>query len=538
MKKNVSMISLIALLLAAVTLLSGCGASGSSGSGGNGAGGGEALGKNSISGNDAFNGMRGNEILWGHYQSDIYNNTGSNSDADEFRKGMKYLTVTTQTGEKQISALPVQADFGQYTHSMSSFSYEEKIYVPYTETGRAMFRKAYMAEKGDLTEEEFRKIEQILQTDCADLVFVQPEGPGYMGKYIYEIEGNQISFYEFNIDKQYNVTRAEKPLLTCDFLHQGGKLILAYKGMERTYLTKGYKAENRQLSFSGYASNPENQYKDLEGFRLYRDNASGQIELTVALQGEEYPVDPVMNLDDATGKFTLSWTKRAAIGAKAGEERDDAQTVSGTIIPCENYGTWKYSGFFMFIDGTCYRYLMSEEEYQERRAAALAEAERLSKQQAEELARKKRDLLAELVAAFKKEGIEATVDYVSGQVALQSNVLFATDSYELSDKGKEYVNSFMKVYTSVVMREEYAPYVSKIVVEGHTDPRGSYSHNMTLSQNRANAVHTQCVDHTPAIASILSAQGCGYDYPVYNDNGSINMDRSRRVTFRFVLQAK
>ena len=112
------------------------------------------------------------------------------------------------------------------------------------------------------------------------------------------------------------------------------------------------------------------------------------------------------------------------------------------------------------------------------------------------------------------------------------------DGYELSDKGKEYVNSFMKVYTSVVMREEYAPYVSKIVVEGHTDPRGSYSHNMTLSQNRANAVHTQCVDHTPAIASILSAQGCGYDYPVYNDNGSINMDRSRRVTFRFVLQAK
>ena len=184
----------------------------------------------------------------------------------------------------------------------------------------------------------------------------------------------------------------------------------------------------------------------------------------------------------------------------------------------------------MFIDGTMYRYLMSQEEFDERKQTSMADPD-----QTEDLSATKRNLLAELEAAFRAAGLEVSIDYDTGKVTLEANFLFATNSYELSQEGKEYLNSFTDVYTSVVLKEEYSAYVSNIIVEGHTDTSGSYSLNQTLSQNRANAVADLCISRNSRMANVIEAVGCSYDYPVYNDDGTVNMAKSRRVTFRFVL---
>jgi chemotaxis protein MotB len=188
----------------------------------------------------------------------------------------------------------------------------------------------------------------------------------------------------------------------------------------------------------------------------------------------------------------------------------------------------------MIIDGVQYRYLMSEKEFEENQYDGLANGD-LSDSELEELAETKRDILAELEQAFKDEGIEATIDYDSGEVVLEESFLFATNSYELSAEGKKYLDSFMNVYTSVVLKEEYSSYIAQIVVEGHTDTSGSYSLNQTLSQNRADAVAQHCIAQNPQIKDIMQAIGCSYDYPVYNEDGTVNMDASRRVTFSFVF---
>ena len=120
---------------------------------------------------------------------------------------------------------------------------------------------------------------------------------------------------------------------------------------------------------------------------------------------------------------------------------------------------------------------------------------------------------------------------------LEASFLFATNSYELSADGQEYLNAFMDVYVSVVMKEEYSAYVSSIIVEGHTDTSGTYSYNMTLSQNRADTVANHCIAQYAQMAGIIRATGCSYDFPVYNADGSVNMAASRRVTFRFELTA-
>lgn len=549
MKKRFGVISCMALMLALLTVVSsGCcfttGGGGASGGdhdmggilGGN--GGGIFQESSKISGNDVFGGIRCNEMLWSYYEADCYEYNGSRDDSLEFREGMKYLTVSNEYGQVEFAALPLSVHFGQYSHFMSSFMYEGDYYDVYTEKGKAMFRKAYMEQYGDLSEAEFQKIQKLFQLDVAEVVMCDSEGVTRTYTLAYEVKGDTLSIYDLAIDEAYNITMSQEPLVQYSFLHDGGKLILDYQGVRRNYLTCGYKETDPSFSVSGYALNGDNQYADLEGMSFYQYGADEPLKAYVYLSNDESPIDPVMELDKTTGNFTISWQQRWVYGNRGLERVDDPKTISGTIVPCTNYGFTDYCGFFLFVDGKCYRYLMSQEEYDERKESAMADAANLTQSQKEDLATQKRNILLELVEAFRKAGIDASVDLTSGKVTLGAKFLFDTNSYALSADGQKYIDAFASVYTSVIMQPEYAGYISKIIVEGHTDTAGSYSLNQTLSQNRADAVVQRCLAGAPQMANLIEAKGCSYDYPVYNDDGSVNMDQSRRVTFSFVLKAQ
>ena len=535
MKKR--LISAVAFLLALMLALSGCGGeSGGSKGGKTGEKGSAAEEKSTIAGTDIFAGERFSEMVWGYYSAAGYDYTGSNEDSAQFREGMKYTTVSLDNGEWTVSALPLTVQMGKYTHFMGSFAYEGEYYDAYTEEGRAMFRKAYMEEVGDLSEEDFAKIEKILWLDVAEMTFVEEGGATRIITLSYELKGNMLYFYTLAIDKQYNITTSDKPVLECEFLHDGGKLILAAKGVQREYLASGYQETDSSLTFAGYALNENQKYEDLDGFSVFQYGYGEEITAYVELGGGETAVDPVMELDVATGSFTLSWQQRWVKNQGNTEKADDVRTISGTLIPCTSYGFTDYSGFMMIVDGKCYRYLMSQEEYDERRYSGVPED--VSDSERDELAAAKRNLLEELAAAFKKAGIEVTIDFDSGKIDLEASFLFGTDSYELSAEGQAYMDAFMDVYISVVMHEDYAAFVSNIIVEGHTDTAGSYSYNMELSQKRAEAVAGRCIDRNPQMENVIKAKGCSYDYPVYNENGTVNMEASRRVTFSFVLGSR
>jgi outer membrane protein OmpA-like peptidoglycan-associated protein len=75
----------------------------------------------------------------------------------------------------------------------------------------------------------------------------------------------------------------------------------------------------------------------------------------------------------------------------------------------------------------------------------------------------------------------------------------------------------------------------KMVVEisGHTDNKGKPKDNLTLSQNRANAVVTYLVE-AGISAEQLVAKGYGQDLPIDtndNDKGRLN---NRRVEFKIL----
>lgn len=167
----------------------------------------------------------------------------------------------------------------------------------------------------------------------------------------------------------------------------------------------------------------------------------------------------------------------------------------------------------------------------------------LSDFQLEELVEKKANLLEDLAAAYEAAGLNVTINKQTGEIAMDSTVLFGTDESQISDEGKIFLKRFMQVYTSVVFSDEYTDFLSKIMVEGHTDTRGEYDMNLELSQARADSVREYCMSadcgvdgaYANTLNGMLQAVGYSYDKPVYDANGEVDMDASRRVSFRFII---
>lgn len=162
--------------------------------------------------------------------------------------------------------------------------------------------------------------------------------------------------------------------------------------------------------------------------------------------------------------------------------------------------------------------------------------------QLEGVINKKNDLYDDLAAAFNDEGLKVTVNKETGEIALDSAVLFGGDSSVLTNEGKAFLNKFIKVYTTVAFSDKYEGFISKTMVEGHTAPiEGStYASGLQLSEERALNVKNYCLSadtgvDVSKISETLEAVGYSNSKPVYGSNGKVDLAASRRVSFRFIV---
>ncbi len=152
-------------------------------------------------------------------------------------------------------------------------------------------------------------------------------------------------------------------------------------------------------------------------------------------------------------------------------------------------------------------------------------------------------IVEELSTQLAAARISATVDENTGDIVLDSTLMFETGSSTLKPEGLSQLNRLIPVYLSVLLQDEYRDYVAEIIIEGHTDSTGSYEHNLELSQNRALNVAKYCLNMSTLteaqktrLQSIITAQGRSFSDPIYDENGAEDQERSRRVEIKFRLK--
>jgi len=124
-------------------------------------------------------------------------------------------------------------------------------------------------------------------------------------------------------------------------------------------------------------------------------------------------------------------------------------------------------------------------------------------------------------ADLKAEKIEV------GKAYTMKDILFATNSYELSAATKFVIDQFI-----VFLKEN--PNI-KIAIHGHTDDRGNPNENLTLSDNRAKAVMAYIISKGISQERI-TAQGFGQTKPKVPNTSDANRALNRRT--EFVITAK
>ena len=150
--------------------------------------------------------------------------------------------------------------------------------------------------------------------------------------------------------------------------------------------------------------------------------------------------------------------------------------------------------------------------------AALTASEQARRAALEQAEREKQELRNKLAEQLNK--VLETRDSARGLIVNMSDVLFDTGKFTLRPVAREKLSQL----SGIVLAHPSL----KLEVEGHTDSVGSDEYNMTLSQNRANAVRDFLTQHGMNTSS-LTSHGFGESQPVATNDTDSGRQQNRRV---------
>lgn len=155
----------------------------------------------------------------------------------------------------------------------------------------------------------------------------------------------------------------------------------------------------------------------------------------------------------------------------------------------------------------------------------------------------KQAIVSIIIDKFKKENLKIDIDARTGNIKLDDSILFSFGSAELKPEGKEFLKEFVPKYVEVFFGDNNVkPYITQIVIEGHTDNVGSYLSNLDLSQRRALSVvkfifgeEMPYFKWKEDLKKIITANGRSNILLIKDKYGDIDDTKSRRVEFQFKL---
>lgn len=146
---------------------------------------------------------------------------------------------------------------------------------------------------------------------------------------------------------------------------------------------------------------------------------------------------------------------------------------------------------------------------------------------------------------FSSSQLAIDVDEKTGAIIFSGEVLFETDSARIQPEFKHMLKEFIPKYVDVLLDKKYRQHISQIIIEGHTDDKGSYMYNLDLSQRRAFNVVKYILGsnfsdfkYKDRLKDYITANGKSESVLIKNEDGSVNRKKSRRVVFKFNLTDK
>lgn len=172
-------------------------------------------------------------------------------------------------------------------------------------------------------------------------------------------------------------------------------------------------------------------------------------------------------------------------------------------------------------------------------------------QQSLEQKKQQIEVSKELIENLKDANIDAQVDEMTGDIKISDLELFEVGSYNLSPKGKAYLDKLIPIYINTIFsKKELVGEIDNIVVQGHTDSQTysglkdanlSYMKNMQLSLQRANSVADYMFKtgydkkYSEKLREILTVEGKSNSDPILV-NGKEDFNKSRRVELRLKVK--
>lgn len=197
---------------------------------------------------------------------------------------------------------------------------------------------------------------------------------------------------------------------------------------------------------------------------------------------------------------------------------------------------------------------VSQAQLDEQNALVAAQQEKLDEQtalmtqqqeQIDQIIGVKADLIASLNQEFQSNQISVEIDSETGAMVLNSSVLFDYNESVLKEEGAQILAQVLPSYCSVLLSEEYEPYLAEVIIDGYTDTTGDYITNLDLSQRRAFAVAEYLLDSMGSfldsgeqsiLSEKLTVNGRSESNPILSEDGEVDMDASRRVEIKFRLK--
>ncbi len=95
-------------------------------------------------------------------------------------------------------------------------------------------------------------------------------------------------------------------------------------------------------------------------------------------------------------------------------------------------------------------------------------------------------------------------------------------------------------FNTILENTDINKHIDKIVIEGHTNTKGSFLYNLNLSQERAYAVmdflFSLDFEEKEKLKQLVVASGRSFLDPIYDKNNKEDKEASRRIEIKFSLK--